>query len=284
MRSYNAGDIDDRFKPYCRIGRLTEKERDTETNYDYFGARYYDSELARWTTIDPLNQYYSPYTYCGNNPLRIIDRDGLYGKDVHHDLTYYMAVVVMGVDNETAAIIAQFNQYVDDNWETDSFNPNNWGENSLHFKSATSLKVLDNLSSNAMTMSDWEFGKSLHTFQDVNIAHKGYLPIGGPRIIGHLTALKSVDDVARNGVLKNTSIDMIKSVYELMKKRKNGKAQISYEQLIKTLTDYVKQKGNFYGIHNTVNNTSKDENHSNKKGWSSSVNRNWDQNWSPSIK
>lgn len=39
-----------------------------------------------------------------------------------------------------------------------------------------------------------------------------------------------------------------------------------------------------YSIHKTVKNKSKKENHSNKKGWSSNINDNWDQNWSPSIK
>ena len=49
-----------------------------------FGARYYDPYTARWTTRDPLaGKYagYSPYSYCGGNPIRFTDRDGLDWKD-----------------------------------------------------------------------------------------------------------------------------------------------------------------------------------------------------------
>ncbi|QOJ28867.1 MAG: hypothetical protein HRU80_08215 [Ignavibacteriales bacterium] len=58
---------------------FTEKERDTETGYDYFGARYYDSDLGRWLSVDPLMDTYpgwSPYNYVMNNPLRLVDPDG----------------------------------------------------------------------------------------------------------------------------------------------------------------------------------------------------------------
>src|SRR5436305_1138925 len=33
--------------------RFTGKERDNETGLDYFGARYYGSNVGRFTTIDP---------------------------------------------------------------------------------------------------------------------------------------------------------------------------------------------------------------------------------------
>lgn len=60
--------------------KYTEKERDTESGWDYFGARYYDSELSRWLQVDPLNHLrpgLTPYNYCQNNPLLFIDPRGL---------------------------------------------------------------------------------------------------------------------------------------------------------------------------------------------------------------
>ncbi|MBV6513285.1 MAG: RHS repeat-associated core domain-containing protein [Ignavibacteriales bacterium] len=47
--------------------------------YDYFGARFYDSDLARWMSVDPMADKYpgwSPYNYVMGNPLNSIDPDG----------------------------------------------------------------------------------------------------------------------------------------------------------------------------------------------------------------
>jgi RHS repeat-associated protein len=52
--------------------------------YDY-GARGYYPAIMRFTTVDPLAEKYysvSPYAYCGNNPVKYIDPDGLYPRSV----------------------------------------------------------------------------------------------------------------------------------------------------------------------------------------------------------
>jgi len=48
--------------------------------YDY-GARFYDAEIARFHTIDPLTEMFtqqSPYVYAANNPVRYVDVLGMY--------------------------------------------------------------------------------------------------------------------------------------------------------------------------------------------------------------
>ena len=65
-------EYDERFK-------FTGKERDAETGYDYFGARYYASALPMWLSVDPLADKYpgiNPYAYCAWNPMKYVDPDG----------------------------------------------------------------------------------------------------------------------------------------------------------------------------------------------------------------
>ncbi|MBX7046522.1 MAG: RHS repeat-associated core domain-containing protein [Ignavibacteria bacterium] len=59
--------------------RFTGKERDNETGYDYFGARYYDARIGRWGGVEPKYDKYvgfSPYNYSLNNPIIFTDAKG----------------------------------------------------------------------------------------------------------------------------------------------------------------------------------------------------------------
>jgi len=59
--------------------KFSGKEKDAETGYSYFGARYYDSDLSIWLSVDPLAgkfPHISPYAAFNNNPIIYIDPDG----------------------------------------------------------------------------------------------------------------------------------------------------------------------------------------------------------------
>jgi len=59
---------------------FTAKELDNETSYNYFGARYYDSDVSVWLSVDPMAGKYpnqSPYMYCSGNPVMRIDLNGM---------------------------------------------------------------------------------------------------------------------------------------------------------------------------------------------------------------
>ena len=54
----------------------TGKELDDESGLNYYGARYYDSEVGRFVSVDPLADGMNRYVYVGNNPLSNVDPDG----------------------------------------------------------------------------------------------------------------------------------------------------------------------------------------------------------------
>ena len=82
-----------RFYPFVSTGNDPRKgwriplneikyneQRDEETGYGYFGARYMDHELmTMWLSVNPMADKYpsiSPYAYCAWNPVKLVDPDG----------------------------------------------------------------------------------------------------------------------------------------------------------------------------------------------------------------
>ncbi len=61
------------------IHTFSAKEKDKETGLSYFGSRYYSSDLSIWLSVDPMSDKYpslSPYVYCANNPIKLVDPNG----------------------------------------------------------------------------------------------------------------------------------------------------------------------------------------------------------------
>ena len=72
MHQYNANTFGF-SSPY----RFNSKEKDAESGLSYYGARYYNSKVSVWMSVDPLtSQTLEQYQYTGNNPIAFIDPDG----------------------------------------------------------------------------------------------------------------------------------------------------------------------------------------------------------------
>ena len=73
-----------KFKIYNLIFTIynskdTRLNIDQETGLYYYGARYYSPTLSIWASVDPMSDKYpslSPYAYCANNPVILVDPNG----------------------------------------------------------------------------------------------------------------------------------------------------------------------------------------------------------------
>ena len=55
----------------------TGQEFDWETGLYNYRAQLYDSDLGRFYSPDPLNEFFSPYVFVGNNPINRVDPSGM---------------------------------------------------------------------------------------------------------------------------------------------------------------------------------------------------------------
>ena len=107
---------------------FSAKERDSETSLSYFGSRYYSSDLSIWLSVDPKASKYpslSPYVYCADNPVKLVDPNGMeygdyynyageyLGSDKIDDNKVYVAKSKTDVVNEDGTTTTSFIEAVD---------------------------------------------------------------------------------------------------------------------------------------------------------------------------
>ena len=95
---------------------FSAKEKDSETGLSYFGSRYYSSDLSIWLSVDPMSDKYpslSPYVYCADNPVKLVDPDGEEVTDFYDIATgEHLKHIEDGIDEAIAIHRIVYDAYV----------------------------------------------------------------------------------------------------------------------------------------------------------------------------
>ena len=97
---------------------FSAKERDFETGLSYFGSRYYSSDLSIWLSVDPMSDKYpslSPYVYCADNPVKLVDPNGEELTDFYDIVTgEHIEHIEDGIDEAIAVHRSVYDAYVEE--------------------------------------------------------------------------------------------------------------------------------------------------------------------------
>jgi len=195
--------------------KYTGKERDNENNYDYFGARYYDSRIGRWGGVEPLLDKYiswSSYCYTLCNPIIARDIDGRDGRVTINNSVitvevpiYYTKEGNLGLSDYQESKLTEYVNEASKNW-------NKAGKTSTEYqgqfftvefifkikeversyqlqligKNLTSEATGENIAYGAETK---EIGVNEHEFKIGNIENTGELKYRGSHEMGHTIGL-----------------------------------------------------------------------------------------------
>jgi RHS repeat-associated protein len=110
---------------------------DSETDLIYYGYRYYNPELSRWLSKDPigefdeLNEFNLLYGFVKNNAISGYDYLGLWATNIHYKATKTWAKQC-GYTEDSAELIGQSDEGVD-SLALGGTGPVPWGDQSYHF-------------------------------------------------------------------------------------------------------------------------------------------------------
>ena len=180
---------------------FTGKEKDPETGYSYFGARYLDHELMTcWLSVDPMSDKYpsiSPYAYCAWNPVKLVDPNGEFGVPTHKKM------VKDALKNHSALNRSQQRQIVkatgwysdlknrDKPIHMDNHNPSSPVDKGVGKIESVFKNAIENYGKNIEAGDYREAGVNLHTIADF-YSHSNYVEIC-QEYFGD--AIKSVTDI-----------------------------------------------------------------------------------------
>jgi RHS repeat-associated protein len=202
--------------------KYNSQEMDRETGYYFYNARHYDPEIGRFVTADTVvpdqysTQSWNRFSYCRNNPIIYKDPTGHYEKDVHYNLTEYLAKKA-GFSKKHAKEIAYWNQNVDEDKKTEPF-AGKEVRKEWHFpiekmgdeverNSPVARQKVDDAIKNKKNTSFKDFGRGLHVLQD-SYSHEGYGARLGHASVGH--------DPDRTYLDRKKSLEMAHETYQTM--------------------------------------------------------------------
>jgi RHS repeat-associated protein len=218
----------------------TGRERDPDTGLLYYRARWYDPQVGRFISEDPieLSGGINQFAYVSNNPQNKKDPSGLYDIDVHYYLTYYLALRTGCFTDAEARMIASGDQ---DSDESELKKPA-WGNSVVAINgqptvvpdpgqryrntafhtfgtaSQNSRRAMQLLSQASQSGGNgFLFGTYLHFLQD-SFSHRDF---AGNETYGHLSALHRADHTSAN---TSRAMDMAHASFDALRAlgRRNG--------------------------------------------------------------
>ena len=208
------------FQPYKYNGKELDKMHGLNT-YDY-GARQYDPILARWDRIDPLAEKYynvSPYAYCSNNPIKLIDpngkevRDGLGAYCADNAVLKELAKNLVAHNDKNSIMIVAHGVYENEksrfasSIDIQTYNTENkeWNHNYI----SNGKQLNDFLSANSKTWNKFQKGEI--SKEDLHIV---FYSCGSSAVVREISRDKAFKDIIfiapnrRIGVASDTSISI----------------------------------------------------------------------------
>ena len=163
---------------------FTRKERDEETGYGYFGARYMDHELTTmWLSVDPMADKYpgiSPYAYCAWNPVKLVDSDGEFPAPIHAVMVFkacmktgVSGILRIGPKNILRMCVGASVIADGFHWKRPQVHLDGYNNQNAELTSAYNNAISDY--QNAFSDGDYfRAGEALHTIADF-YAHSNYI-------------------------------------------------------------------------------------------------------------